>query len=81
MIISYIYTYVHTYIHTYRKIENILMGVFLHPNVIRGHELRDHCFVYTVDGKNPAPPWMIKTRRKRDVYHLSTDAGFRNHPP
>ena len=33
---------------------------------------------HTVDGRNPASPWMVETLNGID--HLSTGAGFRNHP-
>ena len=37
--------------------------------------------IATVDGRNPAPPWKVKTllkKKKWDVYHVSTGAGFLN---
>ena len=36
--------------------------------------------IATVDGRNPAPPWKVKTLLKKmwDVYHVSTGAGFLN---
>jgi hypothetical protein len=35
-----------------------------------------------VDEGNPASPWMVETLYKEwDFAHLSTGAGFRNHPP
>ena len=33
-------------------------------------------FIHTVDGRNPAPPWMIETLINNGINHLSTGARF-----
>ena len=68
-----------------QSIKTILIGIAIEShrpllNNIRQTRRKPISFP-TVDGRNPASPWMVETPKNNGITHPSTGAGFRNHPP